>query len=119
TVPADSGAFFAAYSDGPSALGGPPSAETGAASAIADDGASLAGVIDGAATAFAFEYGPSESFGALSAVDSAGSGSGSQAVALPIAGLAPGTTYRYRIVATNADGTAAGAVRSFTTPSAT
>jgi len=34
---------------------------------------------------------------------------------LPITGLTPGTTYRYRIVATNADGTATGAVGSFTT----
>ncbi len=101
--------------------GGAPIATTGAATAITFSGATLAGTVDahGAPTAFAFEYGVTTAFGSLSAVDSAGSANGSQAVTLTLTGLAPATTYRYRVVATNAAGTVTGAVRSFTTAPAT
>jgi hypothetical protein len=36
-----------------------------------------------------------------------------------ISGLTPNTTYRYRLVATNANGTTTGVVRSFTTGTGT
>ncbi len=99
----------------------PPLAVTLGASGLAPAAATLAGRVDpkGHATAFAFEYGTTTSFGSLSAIDSAGAGGGSaQEVSLPIGGLAPGTTYRYRLVASNANGTTFGAVQSFTTPGA-
>jgi phosphodiesterase/alkaline phosphatase D-like protein len=51
----------------------------------------------------------------LSRIDSAGSSIGAQTVSLPVGGLAPDQTYLYRLVATNADGTTTGVVRSFTT----
>jgi phosphodiesterase/alkaline phosphatase D-like protein len=97
--------------------GGAPVAVTGAASAITTTGATLAGTVNahGAQTAFAFEYGPTNAFGSLSAIDSAGTSNTTQSVSLPLTGLAPGTTYRYRIVATNANGTTTGTVGSFTT----
>jgi hypothetical protein len=100
---------------------GAPIVTTGAASEPTTTGARLAATVDanGLQTAFAFEYGTTTSFGSLSAIDSAGSGSGAQAVSLPISGLAPGTVYRYRIVATSSTGTTAGTVRTFTTPAGT
>jgi phosphodiesterase/alkaline phosphatase D-like protein len=80
--------------------------------------ATLAGTVDphGKPTTFTFEYGTNGSFGSLSAVDNAGSTDGAEPVSLPIAGLHTGTTYLYRLVATNASGTTVGTVRSFTTP---
>ena len=97
-----------------------PLAVTLGASGLTATTATLAGQVDpkGQATAFAFEYGTTTSFGSLSAIDSAGAGGSAQDVSLPIGGLAPGTTYRYRLVATNASGTTTGAVQSFTTPAA-
>jgi 6-phosphogluconolactonase (cycloisomerase 2 family)/phosphodiesterase/alkaline phosphatase D-like protein len=103
-----------AFTTGP---GGAPIATTGAAGTVTATSATLTAVVDahGAATTFTFEYGPSNAFGSLSAVDTLEPIDGGQAVSLPIGGLAPATTYRYRIVATNAGGTTAGAVQSFTT----
>ncbi len=77
-----------------------PLVSTGAASGVSATGATLSATVDprGSATAFTFEYGPTNGFGSISAVDSAGSASGSQSVSLPITGLTPGTEYRYRIV---------------------
>jgi hypothetical protein len=97
--------------------GGLPVVTTGAASSITANGATLSGTVDPHAspTSFAFEYGTTTSFGSLSAIDSAGSAPGVQSVSLPVGGLAPSTTYLYRIDATNANGTATGVVRSFTT----
>jgi hypothetical protein len=97
--------------------GSAPFVTTGAASNISGTAATLAATVDprGHSTAFAFEYGTTNSFGLLSAVDDAGAGSGPQAVSLPLTGLAPNTTYRYRVVATNSLGTTAGTVGSFTT----
>jgi hypothetical protein len=101
------------FSTGP---GGPPVVATGSAAVTATT-ATLAGTVNphGSPTAFAFEYGPTNAFGSLSAVDNAGAGNGGQPVSLVIGGLAPNTTYRYRVVATNADGTTTGSVQSFTT----
>ncbi len=105
-----------AFTTGPT---GVPVATTGGASGLSPAGATLGGTVDarGEATAFAFEYGTTTSFGSLSAVDTASPTGGPQAVSLSIGGLAPNTTYLYRLVATNADGTATGTVHMFTTPS--
>jgi hypothetical protein len=94
-----------------------PAATTGAATSITMNGATLAGTVDphGLSTTFAFEYGLTNSFGSLSAVDNGGAGAGPQAVSLPLMLLSPNTTYRYRVVATNSAGTTAGTVGSFTT----
>jgi hypothetical protein len=97
--------------------GGPPVATTGTASSITPTAATLSGTVDpkSSQTSFVFEYGTTTSFGSISAVDSAGSTPGVQSVSLPVSGLRPSTTYVYRIDATNANGTATGVVRSFTT----
>jgi phosphodiesterase/alkaline phosphatase D-like protein len=102
------------FSTGP---GGAPNVTTGVATAIT--GTTQARGDGGCArsqTAFAFEYGTTVSFGLLSAIDNAGDANGTQQITLPLTGLAPGTTYLYRIVATNASGTTTtGVVRSFST----
>jgi alpha-tubulin suppressor-like RCC1 family protein len=97
--------------------GGAPVVTTGAASAITDTSATRAATVDarGQRTAFTFEYGTSTAFGSISAIDVASSTTGPQNVSLPISGLQAGTTYLYRIVATNADGTTIGTVQSLTT----
>jgi hypothetical protein len=102
------------FTTGPGAA---PIVSTGAAGGITATGATLAGTVDpqAAQTSFAFEYGTTTSFGHLSPVDNAGSSIGAQAVSLPIGGLAARTTYLYRIVASNLDGTTTGAVRSLVT----
>jgi hypothetical protein len=97
-----------------------PLAVTLAPTAVTATSATLAGQVDpkGQATAFAFEYGTTTAFGSLSAVDNAGAGGSTEDVSLPISGLAPATTYLYRLVATNASGSTTGVVRRFTTPPA-
>jgi Beta-propeller repeat len=106
------------FSTGP---GGAPVVATGAATAIGATGATLTGTVDahGVQTAFTFAYGTSAAnLGSIGAVDSAGASNGVQSIALPIGGLAPGTTYVYRLVATNARGTSLGPIRTFTTAAA-
>ncbi|HEX3875052.1 MAG TPA: hypothetical protein VHW26_12945, partial [Solirubrobacteraceae bacterium] len=102
------------FTTGPAAA---PVVVTGAATSVTSASEQLNGRVDPQAsqTAFVFEYGTSTSFGSLSAIDNAGSGIGSESVALKISGLAAGTTYFYRIVATNSVGTTTGTVKSFTT----
>jgi hypothetical protein len=109
--------YFGAVLSFDTGPGGAPIAATGAASSVTSSGATLAGTLDphGAATAFTFEYGTSLSFGSISAVDSAGGGNGARSVSLPVSGLAPNTTYYYRLVAANTSGTTSAAVASFTT----
>ena len=94
-----------------------PAAVTGAASSITATGASIAGTVNahGRATAYIVEYGTTTSFGSITAPQSAGSSTADLAVTVPMGGLSPGTTYYYRLVATNAIGTTAGALMTFTT----
>jgi 6-phosphogluconolactonase (cycloisomerase 2 family) len=99
-------------------LASAPSAVTGAASAVSGSSASLAGTVNpgGASTAYVFEYGPSLSFGSITTPATAGSGTGAVVVGGSLAGLSAGSTYYYRLVASNAQGTSFGSVASFTTP---
>jgi hypothetical protein len=94
-----------------------PSVTTGTASSIKDTSATLRGTVNptGQATTAYFEYGTSTSYGTKSAVKSVGSGTGSTSVSIAVAGLAPGTTYHVRLVASNATGTTTGGDQTFTT----
>ncbi len=61
-----------------------------------------------------FEYGTTTGYGSYSAEGDAGSGSGLSGASLTI-GLEPGTTYHYRIVAWNGEGSTTGADNTVTT----
>jgi hypothetical protein len=77
----------------------------------------LAGTVNpaGQATAFTIEYGTTTSFGSITPVVALDSASSPEPVSATASGLTPDTTYLYRVVATNASGTTAGAVMSVTT----
>ena len=74
----------------------------------------------GIQTNYRFEYGPTSAYGSSTPFPegSVGEGLESHAVWASASGLAPGTTYHYRVVATSELGTAYGPDQAFTTPSA-
>jgi hypothetical protein len=69
----------------------------------------------GVQTKYYFEYGPTTAYGSRTAETSAGSGDEFVEVSAPLTGLTFGTTYHYRLVATNSRGTTAGEDQSFET----
>ncbi|MBO0746709.1 MAG: fibronectin type III domain-containing protein [Acidimicrobiaceae bacterium] len=71
---------------------------------------------NGSSTTFHFDYGTDTSYGQSTAESSPiGSDSTDHQVSRPISGLSPDTTYHFRLVATNADGTFESADGTFTT----
>lgn len=72
---------------------------------------------NGSATSYAFEYGTTTAYGvtAPATPEDIGAGNGFVAVEQPIGGLAPNTTYHYRIVASSPAGTTRGPDRMLTT----
>jgi len=101
----------------PSALAAAPTASTGDASALTDTQATVAGTVNprGELTSYAFQYGTTTAYGQQTALTSAGSGTADVPVRADLAGLTAGTTYHYRVIATNASGTTVGADRTFRT----
>ena len=99
-----------------SPLLGTPSAQpdTGAVSATVDVPVDPHGY----PTTVRVELGADPSYGATSAPVQVDGALGSTAVAVPLSGLAPLTTYHYRVLADNAWGSAAGDDATFTTPAA-
>lgn len=96
---------------------GPPSASTGGASA-GETEASLDGTVDpdGEATKYLFEWGPDTKYGQTTAeLPLSGEDHTGHAVSAKLTGLAPATTYHYRLVAKNASGTVPGVDQQFTT----
>jgi len=94
-----------------------PAATTGSVSSLSATSAILNGAVNpnGQETSWHFEVGTTTSYGTATATKSAGSGTASANVSAALAGLVPGTTYHYRLVATSASGTTAGADRTFMT----
>lgn len=97
----------------------PPDVTTTAPIHVADTAATLRGRVNpnNLPTAYHFEYGTTTSYGSTAPVPDgdAGSGGVEQGVSFRVDELLPGVTYHYRLVATNDEGTAEGADRTFTT----
>jgi hypothetical protein len=98
--------------------GAAPDVVTGQATDIAKQTAKLSGTVNpnGTATTYTFQFGTSASYGAETTPASAGAGTTSNTVNATLSGLAPGTTYHYRIVASNDKGqSTSGVDRTVTT----
>jgi hypothetical protein len=94
-----------------------PSVSAGLAGSITQITATLGGRVNpnGPSTTYYFQYGTSRSYGLVTASQTARPARAAVKVAANLGGLRPGTTYHYRIDASNASGTACGADRTFTT----
>lgn len=89
----------------------PPAVAPAASTAAAGETSlTFAAAIDprGLPTTYRFEYGGTTAYGSQTSAGDAGGGVGATAVAATVTGLAPGTAYNYRVVATNAAGTTVG-----------
>ncbi len=99
-----------------------PQMITRTASAIARTSATLSGEAHAkcSATNVWFEWGTSSNLTSFNSTPARPVGSGSRglAVSANLSGLAPGTTYYYRLAGSDMAGPARGASLSFTTPSA-
>lgn len=71
----------------------------------------------GLPTTYRFQYGASTAYGSETTPGSAGSGQGATVVSSAVTGLTPGTTYNYRVIATNAAGVTVGPNLTATTTS--
>src|SRR3954452_2675159 len=100
-------ALLAAAAGRASAAAAAPSATTGPVSQIGSSSATATETVNpgGQSTTWYFEYGTSTSYGSKSATSSAGNGTAGVDVSAVLGNLSPGTTYHYRLVASNATGT--------------
>jgi len=110
-------AAFAMASTAPAWASGKPFAETKPDTAVGETKATLNGVVNpnGATTKYYFEYGTTKSYGSKTAEVSVGSGTSNLEESKALTGLSANTTYHYRIVATNSNGTTDGEEEVFYT----
>jgi CSLREA domain-containing protein len=94
-----------------------PGVTTSDATGVSTSAATLPGAVAPNATtaSYHFEFGTSTDYGTSTAETSLGSGVAPVAVTAAVSGLSPGTSYHFRLVATNTFGSAASADRTFTT----
>ena len=92
-----------------------PIVATTAATAITCTGATLNGSVNpnGLATNYHFEWGTTVAYGNSTSTVSAGSGNTTINVSAPVTGLIAGTTYHFRVVAVNTDGSSNGTDMTF------
>ena len=98
----------------------PPVVTTLAADGLLDTGATLHGgvIANGPDAQVTFEYGLTADYGSkLDAIPATASGYEGQSARATVGGLLPGTTYHFRLVAANANGTSGGPDLTFTTTS--
>lgn len=94
-----------------------PTVTTGGVANVTPQSATLLGKVrpNGAQTTYSFQYGTSTLYGAVTPPGAAGTGTKAVNVVADLTGLAPATTYHYRLVAHNRNGTVKGADRVFRT----
>jgi len=94
-----------------------PTVATGGTTRLASTTVRLWGTVDpnGAKTTYLFQYGTTNLYGTSTPITVAGHGTKKLLVKVDVGGLAPATTYHYRLVARNAGGVASGADRKFRT----
>ncbi|MDQ3739756.1 MAG: fibronectin type III domain-containing protein [Actinomycetota bacterium] len=105
---------------GVAAAAGPPSATTNAATDVRDTSATLNATVfpNQDATTYHFQYGTTTAYGSQTPTEGPVNGNSGKDVSAAVTGLAPSTTYHYRVVATNSAGTAFGSDMTFTTAAA-
>jgi hypothetical protein len=93
----------------------PPLAATGGTSGAGQNTATITGTVNpqGEDTSYGFEIGTGSGYGQPTGLGTVSAGE--ETIALALSGLQPGTTYHYRVIASNQDGTAYGADQAFTT----
>ena len=96
---------------------GPPRIATGQTQSAISSTATLTGSVDpnGRSTTWHFDYGPTTAYGSKTPNRNAGSGQVAVDISEPLSGLMPGTTYHYRLVASNSAGTSTGSDATFAT----
>jgi hypothetical protein len=94
-----------------------PTVSTSAASSVSASAARLNGRLNanGRSTTWYFEYGTTTSYGSKTSTRNGGSGTNTQNVSVSISRLSAGTTYHFRLVASNSSGTSLGNDQTFTT----
>lgn len=94
-----------------------PTVSTGAAVDVTPQSATVLGRVtpNGAETTYLFKYGTTTLYAAATAPVVLAGGSSAVVVSAQLAGLAPNTTYHYRLVARNRNGTVQGADRTLRT----
>ncbi len=95
-----------------------PTVSTGGANAVSQNSATLTGTVgtNSLQTNYGFEIGTEPgNYGPATGLGSIG-GATTEEVHVTLSELQPGTTYYYRVTATNADGATTGQSASFTTP---
>ncbi len=95
----------------------PPVATTQPATAVTASAATLNGdVVPGsAATDYHFEFGTTTNYASFTATNTLAAGTNATGVSAAMSGLATGTQYHFRLVASSSAGTSAGSDASFTT----
>jgi hypothetical protein len=93
-----------------------PVARTGGAANIAQQSARLTGSVNpnGGTTTYQFQFGTTTAYGSVTPEATVG-GTGKKTVTADVTGLAPATTYHYRLIARNDKGLSKGADRTFKT----
>jgi len=116
-LPLNSSATLKGIAFAPLLAPGAPAAATLTASNITAVSATMNASINpnGNATAYWFQYGPTASYGSVTATNKMAAGSSPVIVTGLLTGLSQGTIYHYQIVAANAVATTLGLDRSFTT----
>jgi len=99
---------------------GNPGLQTNQPQSVTPTSALLTGSVDprGSATTWHFDYGTTTSYGLTTMPRSAGAGFGAQPIGVTVSNLSPGTTYHFRLVASNRAGTTYDGDMAFSTPAA-